>query len=1264
MSKSHEQQLKWRDTEVEELIASMKERELLALSDGKKRRSLDVFAVVRNDLLRKGYFRTEEQIRRKMNELRKQYFEANRSEPDSRYELCDHYEALHDLFTDAQRKLDRRSDRSRIRTKRRRQSQNGGQQEVVVPSAYPMKSSKASVRRSASGSSSVCSSVHSQQHNGYEQHNHHTASSSQQQNGGDAMHNGGRRNTSPPVRLKRPDKFHLKQSAYQPNLNNSLTNLCKNDRYADVMLLVCNDDDNIAIPAHRLVLGTFSPYFANVFEKVAFVPSSATIYVALPPTVTRAALQCLLQYMYTGEAIVHADSFDDVMMCGEFLRINGFAGKRSSGMLKGQQEELVSVPLVTVTKTINMDAGDARRGSPATPAPANTTTRASTPTPVPMTMRAYYGSPSPPRKMARHYEPAPPAVFQQPRYTLAHQPKQDLQSMQQQQQSLRQPMYQEDMLEPTALMSHRSQMLPQRQTQYVQQQQQQQQQLQQYQPQEMSDGLFQQPFRQQQPLMMPLRQPLQQRYHPQQLQPLDMNLGQEDMLLPSQPAQSQRQQQMMRMQLQRQWQQLQAQAQQLQDELMDPGQDLQPPLVRQPPTLQQTIQKQQSLQSLPEQQSVQQQPRQLETQQQQQQKEVQQQQTVPIQQQTPLEPPELPLPQQPQCPPVAQAQQPAAPPQPPAQQKQPQVVPTGQQSLDAVQDDFQQPEELLATLQLVRTQPILKPTVAQPTQPVVAAEQVLLPQQPASERHEDVATEELMDGTEVLLEEEEILEPEQQQQQQQRQQPEQLLEQCLSQQPKIQDELMKLQELLPSQELLAPQRPPQLEQPAQQHETLRPQPTLQQRLLQKQKLQNELVRPQELLASQELLAPAKTKPTPQQQQPQRAAAGQSNQLKPLLQFRRPKQHFQAQILVDKLMAKPTQAETVPVAKTQSQPDEKGAKEGKAVPAAQTSKSVPSSSGTSQLSDSVLIIKDEVAAAIDKAVQENEPEDPNDRSLEDPNDRSLTRSECDVEFLDKPRRNSLFEFADQRNLKLYEAQERRKMDFIKEYEEHMKSAQPMVETPEPSPSVPAPPVSPGSSSSSPPPLPTKFKVQHRKPASIRRLVALPKPPDIIDALDSMVNLTSDESMIELVSKSPESQTSHFSTRSHSPDGQGKIDALILENFAEHPAIFANSSMNELVPHPETAELDESDGLDQQEGTLPDQYVSSRLNCQLCYMSFTTPTDWVNHVSCHCIVDQGLLKRRRISNDDDSDYFRCDMCSSYFISAQDWLTHVAKHNHDHE
>uniref|UniRef100_A0A182K5B9 BTB domain-containing protein n=1 Tax=Anopheles christyi TaxID=43041 RepID=A0A182K5B9_9DIPT len=296
--------------------------DLLSQSDGKKRRSLEVFTVVGSDLLRKGFSRTEEQIRKKMNELRKRYFEANRSEPEKRYELCDHYDALHDLFTDAQRKLDKRMERSRARSKRHH-SQNGQD----ISSSYQTKASKvSSARRSASGSSSVCSSVHSQQHNGNE-HNYHT--SQHQQNGGEAIHNGGRRNHSPPVRA-RPDKFHLKQSAYQPNLNNSLTNLCK------------------------LVLGTFSPYFANVFEKVAFVPSTATIYVALPPTVTRAALQCLLQYMYTGEAIVHAETLDDVMMCGEFLRINGFSAKKSSSMQKGQQE-LVSVPLVTVTKTINMD---------------------------------------------------------------------------------------------------------------------------------------------------------------------------------------------------------------------------------------------------------------------------------------------------------------------------------------------------------------------------------------------------------------------------------------------------------------------------------------------------------------------------------------------------------------------------------------------------------------------------------------------------------------------------------------------------------------------------------------------------------------------------------------------------------------------------------------------------------------------------------------------------------------------------------------------
>uniref|UniRef100_A0A182SZF2 Uncharacterized protein n=1 Tax=Anopheles maculatus TaxID=74869 RepID=A0A182SZF2_9DIPT len=78
--------------------------------------------------------------------------------------------------------------------------------------------------------------------------------------------------------------------------------------------------------------------------------------------------------MYTGEAIVHSKTLDEVMACGEFLRISGFSAKKASSMLQNRQG-LVSVPLVTVTKTINMDAtlqSDTRHDGSATPAPTTT----------------------------------------------------------------------------------------------------------------------------------------------------------------------------------------------------------------------------------------------------------------------------------------------------------------------------------------------------------------------------------------------------------------------------------------------------------------------------------------------------------------------------------------------------------------------------------------------------------------------------------------------------------------------------------------------------------------------------------------------------------------------------------------------------------------------------------------------------------------------------------------------------------------------------
>ncbi|XP_050073588.1 transcriptional-regulating factor 1-like [Anopheles maculipalpis] len=1151
MSKSYEPQIKWRSNEVDELVASMKERDLLALSDGKKRRSLEVFKVVRSDLVKKGIFRTEEQIRKKMNELRKQYFEANRSGPENRYELCEHYDALHDLFTDAQRKLDKRKECSRAghTSKRRHSSQNGCQD---VAHTVQVKLSKSNRGRSVSGSS-VCSSGTSVHPNGGEQN------PPSQQNGGGGgeatVPNGGRRSnpspaTAPPAL---PDKFHLKQCTYQPKLNNSLTNLCKNDRYADVMLLVCNENDSIVIPAHRLVLGTFSPYFANVFEKFTFAASTPIVYVALPPNVTRAAMQSLLQYMYTGEAIVHSKILDDVMTCGEFLRINGFSTKKSSSLLNNRQG-LVSVPLVTVTKTINMDGSvrnEARYEESATPAPTTSTTRVSAPpTPVPMTMQPYYDSQSPPRKIARHYEPPLQQPHQQ--QPLYQQPMQ----MQPLQHSVQQTMYQEDLLEQQLMqqqVQQRSQLMPQRAAQYAHQQQ-----LQPYQQQHLSEDLYQplQPqLRQQQRYMMQphlQQQPalLQQRYHAQQLQPLDLDMEQDQLSAPMLQIPRQQRQQMMP-------------TQQLQD--MYQHQPL-------PLTRQQLIQTQQRQVRLNQQNlGLLQQPQRQMTQ------------------------TSLFLPQQ--------------------QQQQQQRQQIQSQQLQEDDDDLQVPEQMLESQQLLEPlqQPLARQQRQQPSTSQQQSQQLMRTKTPQQQK-------------EILQQSNDLLESQQQREPHQTPQ---------LQEP--QDDLMQPQELLDStQELLTPQQ------------RMAPQrrPSVQ------QKIQNELIKPQETLdESQELLAPQKS--PPQQEQPIQRPKQQEQPKQPLRQFEQ--QKIQTTTESNVVIARP--AKDVIALPKPNDPASGKVGSNVAATAAPTTNSAPE--------------KESETTPGNDSMESNQHE----KSL---NDSAQTRSDSEIEFLDKPRKNSIFEeFPDHRKLKQIEDHEQRKKDIIKEYEEQLKKPSkvasataaapkhPLVETPESSPSV--APVSPKSplvahryASKSPLPATVRTTLRHRKPCA-QRQPSPPSPgPDIIDTLDSMVVLTSDESMMEIIAKSPESQTSRFSTRSHSPDSQAKIDALI-EHMSmpdTDAAIFVNSSMEE-----ESCDDLDDDSNDHQEGTPLDQLVSSRLNCQLCYESFTTPPEWVQHVSGHCVADMGLLKRRRISNDGDSDVFRCDMCSSYFISAQDWQNHVANHE-DHD
>ncbi len=119
------------------------------------------------------------------------------------------------------------------------------------------------------------------------------------------------------------ENYQLKWNSHSSNLNSSISNLFKNDKYADVMLFTYNSDEGYyGIPAHKLVLGTCSHYFSSIFDNNP-LPINTMIYIFLPSELSRRAMNTLIQYMYTGEATVANDILNEVLKGGEMLKIRG-----------------------------------------------------------------------------------------------------------------------------------------------------------------------------------------------------------------------------------------------------------------------------------------------------------------------------------------------------------------------------------------------------------------------------------------------------------------------------------------------------------------------------------------------------------------------------------------------------------------------------------------------------------------------------------------------------------------------------------------------------------------------------------------------------------------------------------------------------------------------------------------------------------------------------------------------------------------------------
>lgn len=130
-------------------------------------------------------------------------------------------------------------------------------------------------------------------------------------------------NTNQSMPISAAENYQLKWNSHITNLNSSISNLFKNDKYADVMLFTYNSDEGFyGIPAHRLVLGTCSHYFSSIFDNNP-LPINTMIYIFLPSELSRRAMSTLIQYMYTGEATVANDILNEVLKGGELLKIRG-----------------------------------------------------------------------------------------------------------------------------------------------------------------------------------------------------------------------------------------------------------------------------------------------------------------------------------------------------------------------------------------------------------------------------------------------------------------------------------------------------------------------------------------------------------------------------------------------------------------------------------------------------------------------------------------------------------------------------------------------------------------------------------------------------------------------------------------------------------------------------------------------------------------------------------------------------------------------------
>ena len=132
------------------------------------------------------------------------------------------------------------------------------------------------------------------------------------------------------------EKFSLRWNDFQENVAPSFGLLRQEEDLFDVTLV---SEDEIQIPAHKLVLSASSSFFKSIFRKNGH--SHPLLYLG---GVNCRKLQFILDYIYHGEVQLYQEELDGFIEAAQKLRIEG---------LRKDQENLATKEEEANMKTIN-----------------------------------------------------------------------------------------------------------------------------------------------------------------------------------------------------------------------------------------------------------------------------------------------------------------------------------------------------------------------------------------------------------------------------------------------------------------------------------------------------------------------------------------------------------------------------------------------------------------------------------------------------------------------------------------------------------------------------------------------------------------------------------------------------------------------------------------------------------------------------------------------------------------------------------------------